>query len=158
MLTVSAIMAGGKKTRLECGFRHIHPSADGNRYIVRLGAGSAYLGTYDHLLDAKKALAKHLKCPLKDLPRSRRGKCDKKKEQRKRAKPSCKGVYTVAGGFEARSGGTYIGRFSTEALAAEALEQFLGQRPAKRCRAQRETVSVAVERFRTMMELFEDGL
>ena len=130
-------------------FKYLHAGPPKNPSSVLVRTGSTYVGTYHTLAAAKKALAKHLQVSVSDLPRRGAGTT---------TNPRYRNVYVNGGAFEARTPeGAYLGRFSTEVAAVQALGAE-GHCAAKKGRSQRETAEVAIRRFEAFETVWRNWL
>ena len=141
---------------MESAWKHLHRQGDFIVARVLKGEKKKYVGCFSSMAVAKKALAKHLKVSVADLPRRR--SCIKKKTVRA---PAAKGVYLrKCGRYEARDpvSGEYLGRYASESHAKEVVKTTSKNNSSgTRARNKREKLCVVRDRFNELMPVFADA-
>ena len=141
---------------MESAWKHLHRQGDFIVARVLKGEKKKYVGCFSSMAVAKKALAKHLKVSVADLPRRR--SCIKKKTVRA---PAAKGVYLrKCGRYEARDPvtGEYLGRYASESHAKEVVKTTSKNNySGTRARNKREKLCVVRDRFNELMPVFADA-
>ena len=136
-----------------CEWKHLYRQRG---VIIARVSGKKYVGSFSCIIAAKKALAKHLKVTVADLPRRQNNNKNRKKTARA---PPTQGVYLREGMCEARdpATGEYLGRFTSEFRAKAAIRKAMqGDQAIRKARKKQEKLCVVRTRFRALIRMFSD--
>jgi hypothetical protein len=127
---------------------------------IMVRTGQKYVGVFDDVSKAKKALAKHLGVPVHDLPKASADKMRKDKMLKMPAVRTHKAVFPTGGAFEVRTSEGYQGTYKTMASAVQAAAGHFGVDPdeLRLDRASVEKIADAKRRFIALSKAFEDIL